>query len=70
MSITKGQAKAALGINTDSELARFLGVTKQAVSQIGDDDAELPDGRQWQLRALRPDIFGPAPDKSEASDVA
>lgn len=54
-------------MKTDAELARFLGVTKQAIGQAGGDDAELPDGRQWQLRALRPDIFGPASQREEAA---
>lgn len=73
MSITVGQAKAALGIKTDTELARLLGVSKQAISNLSGDDAPLPEGRQWQLRAKFPDrfqvpqdVYGPAPVKPEA----
>lgn len=66
MDITKQAAKAALGIKTDTELAAFLGVTKQAVSSWGD-DSPLPDGRQWQLLALRPDVFGPLVRDGEAA---
>jgi DNA-binding transcriptional regulator YdaS (Cro superfamily) len=35
-------------------LARLLGVTRQAISQWGD---ELPQARLWQLKALRPAWF-------------
>jgi hypothetical protein len=57
MEMTKRSVKASLGFKKDIELARFLGISKQAVGQIGEDDA-LPEGRQWQVRALRPDVFG------------
>ncbi len=57
MNLTKRAVKYALGMEKDTELALFLGISKQAVSQI-DEDAALPEGRQWQLKALRPDVFG------------
>lgn len=56
MDITKRSAKAALGLNTDTDLARLLGISKQAVSQMAEDDP-LPEGRQWQLRAKFPETF-------------
>jgi len=69
VDITVGQAKAALGIKTDAELARLLGVSKQAISNLGGDDSALPDGRQWQLRAMRPDLF-PAPEAKAVNRAA
>ncbi|WP_202844749.1 hypothetical protein [Luteimonas saliphila] len=57
MSITKRQIKDGLGLKTDVDVAYFFGTTKQAVGQWGEDNA-IPPGRQWQARALRPDIFG------------
>jgi hypothetical protein len=63
MDMTKRSVKAALGYEKDVELARFLGISKQAVSQIGEED-QLPEGRQWQARAKRPDLF-PAPDAED-----
>lgn len=56
MNITKRSAKAALGIQADADLARFLRVSRQALTNIAEDDP-MPEGRQWQLRALRPDLF-------------
>lgn len=35
-------------------LAELLGITPSAISQWGD---ELPEGRVWQLRVLRPEWF-------------
>lgn len=64
MNITKQQIKDALGLTTDVQVAAFFGTSKQAVGAWGDDEA-LPEGRQWQAIALRPDIFGPS--KSEAA---
>lgn len=60
MDMTKRSVKAALGFEKDIELANFLGISKQAVSQMGDDEP-MPEGRQWQARAKRPDLF-PAED--------
>ncbi len=60
MDITKRAVREALGGNgvsaKDADVARFFGVTAGAVSQWPD-DAPLPAGRQWQARALRPDLF-------------
>jgi len=57
MNITKRQIKEALGLATDVEVAAFFGTSKQAVGAWGDEDA-IPEGRQWQAIALRPDVFG------------
>jgi transcriptional regulator with XRE-family HTH domain len=54
--LTKKRVREALGFTLDRELAEFFGTTKQAVSRWPE-DAPLPDGRQWQARALRPDVF-------------
>lgn len=64
MKLTKRQAKEALGLSTDADFSRLLGITKQAVSQMPEDEA-IPEGRQWQLRALHPDRI-PEP-KAEAA---
>lgn len=56
MDMTKKEAKSLLGFSTDAELARFFGVSKQAVS-FWHEDEPLPEGRQWELRARRPDLF-------------
>jgi len=69
MDMTKQAVKAALGLHKDTELARFFGTTKQAVGQWAEDEP-LPEGRQWQARALRPDVFGPAPEDSQQGGKA
>ena len=56
MIITKRVAKAVLGFTTDVELAGFFACTKQAVSAWPEDEP-IPEGRQWQLRAKRPELF-------------
>lgn len=61
-TITKRSAREALGFTKDKELADFFSTTKQAVSAWAEDEA-LPEGRQWQLRAVRPDLFGPQSGK-------
>jgi len=68
MNITKRQIKESLGLATDVEVAAFFGTSKQAVGAWGDEDP-IPEGRQWQAMALRPDIFGPAP-KVESGEAA
>ena len=68
MDITKRSAKKALGFETDVELAKFLGVTKQALTRVSDDEA-LPAGHQWQLRAKRPDLF-PVPASNPLDSAA
>ena len=35
-------------------LAKLLGITRQAISQWGD---EIPQARLWQLKALKPSWF-------------
>lgn len=66
MELTKRNVREALGFTLDRQLAEFFGVGKAAVSQWADDQP-LPEGRQWQARALRPDIFGPTPTEGEAA---
>ncbi len=65
MDMTKRSVKAALGFEMDVELAKFLGISKQAVSRMPEDEP-LPEGRQWQLRAERPGLFPPPPLGSAA----
>lgn len=72
--ITKAMAKTALGFAQDTQLANFFQTTKQAVGRW-DEDEPLPEGRQWQARALRPDLFGdfrqpPANDPEEQDAAA
>ena len=75
MNITKRQVREAVG-KRDADVARFFGITPGAVAQWPDDEP-LPEGRQWQARALRPDlfptsdVFGPAPSREGgAADAA
>jgi hypothetical protein len=56
MELTKRSLKAALGVRSDADLARFFDCTRSAVHQWADSDP-LPKARQWQVRALRPDLF-------------
>ena len=49
--MTKEQATKLAG--SQSELARILGISRAAVSQW----REMPQGRVWQLRVLKPDWF-------------
>lgn len=70
MKITKRLLKQRLDFTSDAQLADWFGVSKQAVSQWGDDDESIPEGKQWQARALRPDIFGPAPTTGEQEAAA
>lgn len=64
MNITKRTVREALS-GKDADVARFFGITAGAVSQWADDEP-LPEGRQWQAVALRPDLFGPAPEGEAA----
>lgn len=66
MEITKAHAKRMLGIETDSSLAAYFGISKQTVSKWGDDDATLPPARAWELRARHPKLFG-LPGKRDAA---
>ena len=63
--ITKPEAMRLLGLKTDTEFAAWFRdqPTKQAAGAWG--DGPLPDGRQWELRARRPDLFGPVSDQPE-----
>ena len=57
MVTTKRALKEALGFTKDTQLAAFFApITKQAVGAWPEDEA-LPDGRIWQARAKRPDLF-------------
>ena len=46
--------KAIKLAGTAMALAKLLGITRQAISQWGD---QVPQARVWQLRALRPEWF-------------
>lgn len=65
MDMTKTAVKAALSIETDAALASLLGIGRWAVGQWPADEP-IPQARQWQLQAMRPDLF-PAPAKGEAA---
>jgi len=51
-SMTKSEAKRLTGAKNDSELARMLGVCRQAVSLWGGDDGPIPQQRVWQIKAM------------------
>lgn len=57
MDMTKRAVRLALGFTLDRQLAEFFGVGKAAVSNWPEDEP-LPEVRQWQARAKRPDLFG------------
>ena len=65
MDMTKAAVKAALKIETDAGLAALLGIGRWAVGQWPADKA-IPEARQWQLQAMRPDLFTPAPEGEAA----
>lgn len=56
MDITKASLKSALGIKTDADLAREFDTTRQAIGQW-EADKPIPELRQLQLRARRPELF-------------
>ncbi|KAB7769330.1 hypothetical protein [Xanthomonas maliensis] len=62
--LTKRMVREALGFTRDRELADFFKTSKQAVSRWPEDE-ELPEGRQWQARALRPDAFLASPPSQD-----
>lgn len=64
MRMTKREVKAALGIKTDAALGRFFDIGRGAIG-LWKDDEPIPEPRQWQLRALRPDLFE-TPEKKAA----
>lgn len=61
--MTKTSVKQLLCIETDAELARFFDTTRQAID-AWPDDKPIPSGRQWELRARRPDVFQAPDDKA------
>jgi hypothetical protein len=64
---TKKGVKERMGHRFDSELATYLGIKRGAV-WAWPEDKDIPEGRQWQLRALRPDLFPlPKPDIASAA---
>lgn len=63
-NLTKRTARELLGVN-DAGLADFFNVTPGAISQWSEDEP-LPKGRQWELRARRPDLFVMVPMKRPA----
>ena len=69
MRMTKREVKAALGIETDADLARLFSpsIGRWAVGQWPDDEP-IPSARQWELRARNPEKF-PLPD-AEARNAA
>lgn len=58
MKWTKREVKAALGLETDAELARMIEVKSRWAVGQWPDDQPIPQARQWQLSLLRPDVFG------------
>jgi hypothetical protein len=65
MNMTKRQIRDALGFQLDKELAEFFGVGKAAIS-AWDEEKPIPEGRQWQAHAKRPDRV-PAPGQERAA---
>jgi hypothetical protein len=57
MLTTKRALKHALGFSKDTQLAAFFApITKQAIGAWAEDE-EIPEGRKWEARAKRPDLF-------------
>lgn len=56
MNITKAKAKKLLELETDADLARFFDIGRWAVGQWPEDEP-IPELRELQLRARRPDLF-------------
>jgi hypothetical protein len=56
--ISKQELRAALGVETDAEVAAFFDISPAAVSQWGE-DAPIPELRQLQAAQREPDRFGP-----------
>ncbi|MBE5272136.1 hypothetical protein [Stenotrophomonas sp. B2] len=62
MNPTLTEAKSALGIETNAEFARFLGLPRQ--SMTGRDEGKpIPDAWCWKAAQKRPDLFAPVPKK-------
>lgn len=66
-SITKNDLKGLLGVTKDVDLAKFFQIGKAAVGHWADDEP-IPEGRYWQARALRPELFPSAGD--DATEAA
>lgn len=62
--ISKKVARELLGFTVDARLADFFDISESAVSQWADDEP-IPQLRQLQLRARRPDLFS---DQAGAPD--
>lgn len=56
MDMTKQAIRALFGLRNDAGLAKLLGVTRSAVAQWPDCEP-IPLHRQWQLKAMRPELF-------------
>jgi hypothetical protein len=56
MAITKSTLRRKLNFRYDKELADFFGITQGALAQWGENDP-IPKQREWQAKALRPDLF-------------
>lgn len=69
MDMSKTAVKKVLGFESDAELARFFGLSRGAVFHWPEGDP-IPESRQWELKARRPDVFGPAPKKKGARRAA
>lgn len=56
MDMTKAAVKKLLGLESDAELARFFDLSRGAVFHWPNDEP-IPDSRQWELKARRPELF-------------
>ena len=60
MNPTLAQAKTALGIETNADFARFLGLPRQSMTGR-EEDKPIPDAWCWRAAQKRPELFAPAP---------
>ena len=58
--MTKAFILATLSLTTETELAKVFGISREAVNQWPTDDP-IPLGRQYELKAKRPDVFWNVP---------
>ncbi|HDX0958599.1 hypothetical protein [Stenotrophomonas maltophilia] len=58
MNPTLAKAKTALGIETNAEFARFLGLPRQSLTGR-DENKPIPDAWCWRAAQKRPDLFAP-----------
>lgn len=56
MAITKAALRHKLNFRFDSQIAEFFGITQGAVAQWKE-NKPIPAPREWQAKALRPDLF-------------